>query len=443
VEGGRGGRSGRNDRCGLWGQQQEVPGQFRYDELHDPGDDHVGGWRADGDHCPAGFEWCFTGGDAGYDRTGDDGEEVFEHKCDDAEGRDERHQWHQQRSTYAYDGGTSEHPAWRDDHLRKDRGHRKPRPREDTNQAPSDGVIADSLYDMLFYNDVATGTIAPQTAESITSTDAITWTLKLRPNIKFSDGTAYDASAVKFNYLRLQDPANVAVRATQANLIATMTVTDPQTLGFTLKAKNALFPGALTLIPFVASPAAVQAQGGRYGSDANNGGLDIMFNTKTKPFNDIRGRQAIGLAIDPKDYAKVVNGGLQEPIDSAFRHDSPFYDPTITQPFNDPVKAQQLIDQVAAANGGTFSFTLTAFPTRTNWCNQQFDKDVTDNEQTLSPQQRVADIKDAQRQFYSDVPTLYLERRYSWVFVSPNMQNFRYANDGLPLVGELWIKSHS
>jgi ABC-type transport system substrate-binding protein len=312
-----------------------------------------------------------------------------------------------------------------------------------TNQAPSDGVIADSLYDMLFYNDVATGTIAPQTAESITSTDAITWTLKLRPNIKFSDGTAYDASAVKFNYLRLQDPANVAVRATQANLIATMTVTDPQTLGFTLKAKNALFPGALTLIPFVASPAAVQAQGGRYGSDANNGGLDIMFNTKTKPFNDIRGRQAIGLAIDPKDYAKVVNGGLQEPIDSAFRHDSPFYDPTITQPFNDPVKAQQLIDQVAAANGGTFSFTLTAFPTRTNWCNQQFDKDVTDNEQTLSPQQRVADIKDAQRQFYSDVPTLYLERRYSWVFVSPNMQNFRYANDGLPLVGELWIKSHS
>jgi ABC-type transport system substrate-binding protein len=64
------------------------------------------------------------------------------------------------------------------------------------------------------------------TAESLTSSDALTWTLKLRPNIKFSDGTPYDANAVKFNYLRLQDPANTAVRAAQANLISQMNVVD-------------------------------------------------------------------------------------------------------------------------------------------------------------------------------------------------------------------------
>jgi ABC-type transport system substrate-binding protein len=83
-----------------------------------------------------------------------------------------------------------------------------------------------------------------------------------------------------------------------------------------------------------------------------------------------------------------------------------------------------------------------ATPSRTGWCNTQFDKDVADNEQTLSPQQRVADMKDAQKQFYAEIPTLYLERRYSWMFTAPNIQNFRYANDGLPFVGELWIKTH-
>ena len=464
-----------------------------------------------------------------------------------------------------------------------------------TNSGASDGFLADSVYDMLVYSDVATGKIVPQTAESVTSTDAVVWTLKLRPGIKFSDGTAYDAAAVKFNYLRLQDPNNAAIRAAQANLISTMDVVDATTLKITLKSKNAVFPVAMTAIPFVASPAAVTAQGSKYGSDANlvgagpflvktwnrdsqwvlvrnpnywrspqpyidqvvvnpiidetarkntftsgganmtflglgtnadevnrsgqfvertmilNGGIVLHFNTKKAPFSDIRARQAVALAIDPKDYAKVVNSGLQEPIDSIFRHDSPFFDASIVQQANDPVKAQQLIDQVAAANGGTFSFTITAFPVSnyqlsaqyvqgklnafnhvkvdivteasaqhitncqtgnfsgacgtgvifddpepawtglytcnatpspTGWCNTQFDKDVADNQATLDPQQRINDIKDAQKIFYSEVPTLHLERRYSWMFHAKNIQNFKYADDGMVLLGELWIQSH-
>src|SRR5438477_914181 len=93
-----------------------------------------------------------------------------------------------------------------------------------TNSGASDGFLADSVYDMLVYSDVATGKIVPQTAESLTSNDAVVWTLKLRPGIKFSDGTPYDAAAVKFNWLRIQDPANAANRAAQANLILQMDV---------------------------------------------------------------------------------------------------------------------------------------------------------------------------------------------------------------------------
>jgi ABC-type transport system substrate-binding protein len=87
-------------------------------------------------------------------------------------------------------------------------------------------------------------------------------------------------------------------------------------------------------------------------------------------------------------------------------------------------------------------YTCNAAPSPTGYCNSQFDKDVTDNQTTLDPQQRINDIKDAQKQFYNDVPALYLERRYSWVFHTTSIQNFKYADDGMPLLGEMWIKTH-
>src|SRR4051812_1267570 len=103
----------------------------------------------------------------------------------------------------------------------------------------ADGPAAFMLFDVLVYND--NRTVVPQTADSLTSTDGQVWTLKLKSNIKFTDGTPYDAEAVKFNYLRLQDPNNKASRAAQANLIGSMDVVDPLTLKLTLKAKNAVF----------------------------------------------------------------------------------------------------------------------------------------------------------------------------------------------------------
>ena len=51
-------------------------------------------------------------------------------------------------------------------------------------------------------------------------------------------------------------------------------------------------------------------------------------------------------------------------------------------------------------------YTCNAVPTPTGYCNAKFDADVADNQPTLDPSQRIADIKDAQKQFYADVPTL-------------------------------------
>jgi peptide/nickel transport system substrate-binding protein len=122
---------------------------------------------------------------------------------------------------------------------------------------PSDGVTGAALYDTLMYFNKA-GQVTPQTAESLTSTDGLVWTLKLRPNIKFTDGTPYDAAAVKFNFARIGDPATKAQNAAFVSSIDHMDVVDAQTLKITLKAKSGVFPNSVVPIGFVGSPTAIQ-----------------------------------------------------------------------------------------------------------------------------------------------------------------------------------------
>ena len=54
---------------------------------------------------------------------------------------------------------------------------------------------------------------------------------RLVARTKFSDGTSYDAAAIKFNWARLQDPANAASTATYANLMQSMDPVDATTYG--------------------------------------------------------------------------------------------------------------------------------------------------------------------------------------------------------------------
>jgi peptide/nickel transport system substrate-binding protein len=313
------------------------------------------------------------------------------------------------------------------------------------NSGNSDGPPAFMIYDALVWSNPDTGSVDPQTAQSLTSSDGLVWTLKLRPNIKFSDGTPYDAAAVKFNWERLADPKNSATRAQQAQLISTMDVLDPITLKITLKAVNAVFPESVTLIPFIGSPTAIQQKGDGFNTapvgagpfllqswvrdsqmvlvrnpgywnaplpyldkvvvkpiqdenqrinsfkagEANfmytnlatsyqtlqsaggvpnasviNGGTEMFFNVRKAPFNDPRARQAVTMALDRADMAKVLDNGVLTPMNSAFRDNSPFFDSSVQQLPYDPAKAQQLFDAIAADNGGKpLTFTLTAFNT--------------------------------------------------------------------------------
>ncbi len=116
------------------------------------------------------------------------------------------------------------------------------------------------VFGTLMKVDTKTGAIVPGLAESLTSSDAQTWTLKLRSNLKFSDGTPLDADAVIYNMERFKDPANAFTGMATVSQITKMTKIDPATVEFRLVQPNGSFGIVFTdTVGEMGSPAAIKA----------------------------------------------------------------------------------------------------------------------------------------------------------------------------------------
>jgi peptide/nickel transport system substrate-binding protein len=128
--------------------------------------------------------------------------------------------------------------------------------------------IAESLaiYDALVSLSTTGQVEYNRIAQSLTSTDEQTWTMKLRPSVKFSDGTACDAAAVKsdWDYVR-NNPTVVGPTGTGAiQPVASEDVVNPLTLRITLKAPMAFFPlyiASKSSLVFPWSPTAMTKEG--------------------------------------------------------------------------------------------------------------------------------------------------------------------------------------
>lgn len=126
------------------------------------------------------------------------------------------------------------------------------------------GIAADRLlavYGALLYVD-GQSQVVPHMAESLETEDFQSWTLTVNDGITFTDGTPYDAEAVKFNWERAagEGSALTAIAGQISSLEA-----DGLTLQIELAEPNPVFDRQVAeQLSYIASPTALEEQGADY-----------------------------------------------------------------------------------------------------------------------------------------------------------------------------------
>lgn len=150
-------------------------------------------------------------------------------------------------------------------------------------------IVQQQIYERLI--EFKPGTTDPQPALATSwsvSADGKVWTFKLRPGVKFHDGTNFDAQAVKFNVERWWDAKNPngyrnagrsyeiwqqifgGFKGEPNSLLQNLVAVDNSTIQFVLKQPFAAFPVAIGSGYFgIASPAAIKKAGENYGTPSS------------------------------------------------------------------------------------------------------------------------------------------------------------------------------
>ena len=152
------------------------------------------------------------------------------------------------------------------------------RPWEDSCSSPCYNIMR-AIYDPLM-DQTSEGTYEPFLAESISSNEDFTvWTMTLRPDVTFHNGTQLTAQTIADMFPLQQAGAAGQSGITGANLVG-VTAVDELTVEYTTSVPNVAFPGALATAPigFPFDPAAAAADSAGYSTNPIGTGPFVMAN---------------------------------------------------------------------------------------------------------------------------------------------------------------------
>src|SRR5690349_6409067 len=107
-------------------------------------------------------------------------------------------------------------------------------------------ILGYNVFDHLAARDLKTGKVGPSLALSWKNLDDTTWEVKLRPNVKFHDGTPFGAKDVKATFERVLNPENKLTARGNHAKIKSIEVVDDLTARFKTDGPYPLFVERLT-----------------------------------------------------------------------------------------------------------------------------------------------------------------------------------------------------
>lgn len=129
------------------------------------------------------------------------------------------------------------------------------------------GIPLAAIYGVLVRYNPRTGEFEPKMAKSLAHNDAFTtWTLTLRPDVTFTDGTPLNAQAVVDQFQRIVRQGRITAASIIEKFVAGYATPDPNTVVFHLTKGWSRFPSLLAgNAGMIASPTAVQERGDSFG----------------------------------------------------------------------------------------------------------------------------------------------------------------------------------
>src|SRR5678815_5879216 len=107
-------------------------------------------------------------------------------------------------------------------------------------------ILGYNVFDHLAARDLKSGKVGPGLAVSWKALDDTTWEVKLRPGVKFHDGTPFGAKDVKATFERVLNPENKLTARGNHAKIKSVEVVDDLTVRFKTDGPYPLFVERLT-----------------------------------------------------------------------------------------------------------------------------------------------------------------------------------------------------